>query len=114
MQIAIKGRNGVQVDGELREYAEHRFAKVDRQVSELARLELEFSEEHNPAISDPCVVDAVLYLKGITLRASNHARDMKFAIHQVSDELSRQVERHREKSRHRREAHRLAVAEQHA
>lgn len=108
MQIEIRTRNGVTITDELREYAHRRFDKVSRQVSELARLELEFSEERNPAIAEQYLVDAVLYLKGVKLRASDRSFEMKHAVHEVSDELGRQVERHREKRRHRREAHRAA------
>lgn len=104
MQIEIRTRNGVALTDELRDYATRRFEKVARQVSELARLELELSEERNPSISEQFVVDAVLYLKGVKLRASERSFEMKHAIHQVSDELGRQVKRHREKRSHRREA----------
>jgi ribosomal subunit interface protein len=109
MRIEIRARNGVKVTDELREYAHKRFEKVSRQVSDLARLELEFSEEHNPAIKQQCIVDAVLYLKGNKLRASDRSFEMKHAIHEVSDELGRQVERHREKRSHRREAHKMTA-----
>lgn len=117
MQIEIRTRNGVAITDELRNYASRRFEKVSKQVSEFARLELEMSEERNPAISQQFVVDAVIYLKGATLRASEHSFEMKHAIHKVSDELGRQVERHRSKRSHRREAHRsgggkFAVPEQ--
>lgn len=105
MQIEIRTRNGVSLTEELRDYARRRFEKVSKQVSEFARLELELSEERNPAIAEQFVVDAVIYLKGATLRASEHSFEMKHAIHEVSDELGRQVERHREKRSHRREAH---------
>lgn len=105
MQIEIRTRNGVAITDELRSYARRRFEKVSKQVSEFARLELEMSEERNPAIAEQFVVDAVIYLKGATLRASEHSFEMKHAIHKVSDELDRQVERHRSKRSHRREAH---------
>ena len=108
MQIEIRTRNGVALTDELREYAQRRFDKVSRQVSELARLELELYEEHNPAIAEQFVVDAVLYLKGVKLRASDRSFELKHAIHAVADELSRQVERHREKRRGRREVQKLA------
>ena len=112
MQIAIRTRNGVAVGAELREYIEHRFEKVAKQVSKLARLEIELSEERNPSIADQFVVDVVLYLKGTKLRASDRSGELKHAVHEVSDELGRQVERHREKRRHRRDAHKLAMSEQ--
>lgn len=105
MQIEIRTRNGVPLTEELRDYARRRFDKVSRQVSEFARLELELSEERNPAIAEHFVVDAVIYLKGGTLRVSEHSFEMKHAIHEVSDELGRQVDRYCEKRSHRREAH---------
>ena len=39
MQIEVKGRN-LQVTDEMREYVDRRFAKVAKQISELATLEL--------------------------------------------------------------------------
>ena len=105
MQIDIRARNGVTITDEIREYVERRFDKVSKQVSDLARLEIELSEEHNRAIAEHFLVDAVLYLKGVKLRASDHSFEMKHAIHEVSDELGRQVDKVRAKRRHRREAH---------
>ena len=103
MQIEIKGRN-VAVSEQVRTHADRRFAKVGRQVSEFARLELELSEERNPAIAEPHIAEATLHLKGVTLRATEHARDAIGAMNLVCDELARQVKRHREKRRRRREA----------
>lgn len=111
MQIAIKCRNGVVASPEVKEYIERRFEKVSKRVSKLARLEIELIEERNPSIAEQFVVDAVLYLKGVKLRASDRSGELKHAIHEVSDELDRQVERHREKRRHRRDARKLASAE---
>jgi len=101
MQIDVKGRN-TPVNDELREYVEKRFQKVAKQVSELARLEIELKEEKNPAIADNMVAEATLSLKGVTLRARDNARDLKHAINLCEEELSRQVKRHREKRRGRR------------
>jgi putative sigma-54 modulation protein len=101
MQIEVKGRN-TPINDELREYVEKRFQKVAKQVSELARLEIELKEEKNPAIADNMVAEATLSLKGVTLRARDHARDLKHAINLCEEELSRQVKRHREKRRGRR------------
>ena len=98
MQIEVKGRN-TPVTDELREHVEKRFRRVSKQVSDLARLEVELSEERNPAIPDNQVAEATLYLKGITLRASDKSRDLRHAINLCEEELSRQVKRHREKRR---------------
>ena len=48
MQIEVKGRN-VPVTDELREHVSGASTKVGKQVSELARLEVELCEERNPA-----------------------------------------------------------------
>jgi len=104
MQIDIKGRN-VPVTDELRKHAEHRLRKVSRQVSELARLEIEICEERNPRVTDREVVEGTLYLKGVTLRARDASPDVFHSMNLMVDELARQVKRHRDKLRHRREAH---------
>jgi len=108
MQIDIKGRN-VPVTDELRTHVERRLRKVTQQVSDLARLEIEISKEPNPRVSDCQVAEATLYLKGVTLRAQDAAPEMLHSLNLMVDELARQVKRHRDKLRHRREAHAVAA-----
>jgi putative sigma-54 modulation protein len=103
MRISVKGRN-LPVTDELREHVARRFSKVERQVSDLAELEIEVFEERNPAIADSQVAEATLHLKGVTLRARDASPDIVHSINLVSDELAKQVKRHREKRRKRREA----------
>src|SRR3954462_6846241 len=110
MQIDVKGRN-LTVTDELRERVEKRFAKVSKQVSELARLEVEVFEERNPAIAEDQVAEATLHLKGVTLRARESARDLAHAVNLCSEDLARQVKRHRDKRRKRRESRAAAVQE---
>jgi putative sigma-54 modulation protein len=102
MQIDVKGRN-VPVTEELRTHVQRRLAKVAKQVSKLARLEIEIFEERNPRVADRQVAEATLYLKGATLRASNSSPEMLHSLNLVVDDLARQVKRHRDKRRHRRE-----------
>lgn len=109
MRIDVKGRN-VPVSEELREHVDKRFRKIERQVSELAELEVEVLEERNPAIADSQVAEATLHLKGVTLRARAASPDVVHSVNLVADELSRQVKRHREKRRGRREARAAAAA----
>jgi putative sigma-54 modulation protein len=113
MLIEVKGRN-LAVTDELRELVERRFEKVAKQVSEVADLEVEFSEEHNPANPDHCIAEATLHLKGVTLRARDASRDHKHALNLVADDMARQVKRHRDKRRNRREARAGAVADRSA
>jgi len=102
MRIDIKGRN-VPVTDDVREHLERRLEKVARQVSELARLEVELIKEPNPRVTDHDVAEATLYLKGITLRARDASPQMLHSLNLVVDELARQVKRHRDKRRRRRE-----------
>jgi putative sigma-54 modulation protein len=103
MRIEVKGRN-VPIPDDLREHVERRFRVIGKQVSELAELEVEVFEEHNPSIAHSQVAEATLHLKGVTLRASSASTDMRHSVNVVSEELGRQVKRHREKRRRRREA----------
>ena len=108
MRIEVKGRN-LQVTDDLREVVARRFEKVDKQVSDLATLEIELAEERNPANPDQMVAEATLYLKGVTLRAKNASKDSKHSINLVADDIARQVKRHREKRRKRREQRAFAA-----
>ncbi|HST56051.1 MAG TPA: ribosome-associated translation inhibitor RaiA [Solirubrobacteraceae bacterium] len=109
MQIDIKGRN-VPVTDDLRTHVERRLGKVSRQVSDLARLEIEIFKEPNPRVANCHVAEATLYLKGITLRAQDSSPEMLHSLNLMVDELARQVKRHRDKRRRRREARASAAA----
>jgi putative sigma-54 modulation protein len=108
MQIDIKGRN-VPVTDIIRAHARRRLTKVERQVSDLARLEIEIFKEPNPRVADRHVAEATLYLKGVTLRARDASPEMLHSLNLMVDDLARQVKRHRDKLRHRREAHAAAA-----
>ncbi len=106
MRIEIRGRN-VEVTDELREQVTQRFKRLGEQVSSLARIEVVVSEEQNPAISDKYVAEANLHLKGVTLHAHEASPEMTHTIHELAEDMRRQVKRHREKRRKRRETRRL-------
>ena len=101
MRIEVKGRNVVVAD-ELRERIEKRCEKVARQVSPLAVMEVELSEERNPSIKEGQIVECTLRLKGVTLRSRSAATTMSHAMNEAADDLARQVKRHRDKRRDRR------------
>jgi putative sigma-54 modulation protein len=110
MQIEVKGRN-TPVSDDIREHVEKRFAKVGKQVSELAVLEVELWEERNPANPDSMVAEVTLHLKGTTLRARDGSRDMTHSINLCAEEMAIQVKRHRDKRRKRRESRAAAAGE---
>ena len=105
MRIEIRGRN-VEVTDELREHVTKRFRRVGKQVSDLAMLDVELREERNPSISDKQVAEATLYLKGTTLRAREASPEMMHSIHELAEDIRRQVKRHRELRRKRSQTRR--------
>ena len=109
MRIEVKGRN-LPVSDQLRQHVAKRFDKIGRQVSEFAELEVEVLEERNPRVADSQVAEATLHLKGVTLRARDASPEIMHSINLVSEELSKQVKRHRDKRRKRREARAAAAA----
>lgn len=109
MQIAIKGR-GIPVSDDVRERVAKRFAKVGKQVSDLARLEVELRRERSSSIPEAEIVEVTLHLKGVTLRACERGRDLQSALNLCADDMARQVKRHRDKRRRRREARAAAAA----
>lgn len=103
MRIEIKARK-LAVSDDLRERVQKRFEKIGRQVSPLAELEVELSEERNPKLPASQVAQATLRVKGTTLRARAAAGSMVSAINESAEDLARQVKRHRDKRRGRRDA----------
>ena len=100
MRIEIRGRNTPVPEG-LRQHVEERFmARIGKQVSDLAQLEIELLVERQDQVAE-----ATLHLKGVTLRAREASSDMTHSVDLVADKLARQVKRHRDKRRGRRESH---------
>ena len=106
MRIEVRGRN-TEVTDEIRRHVEKRFARIGRQVSDLATLDVELTEERNPSIADRMVAEANLHLKGVTLRAREASPEMLHSIHALAEDIRRQVKRHREKRRRRSQTRRM-------
>jgi putative sigma-54 modulation protein len=107
MRIQLKGRGGATADEELLSRIEKKLGKVARQVSPLAELTVEVREERGEQVAE-----GALRLKGVTLRASERAPDVGRAVNLMADDLARQVKKHRDKRRGRREAQRAAAQQQ--
>ena len=87
MQIEVKGRHMTAPDA-IRDYVAKRFAKVAKQVSPLAVLEVELSEERNPANPDCFVAEVTLFVKGRILRSRAASRDIAHSINMCADQLA--------------------------
>ncbi len=103
MRIVVTGLN-VEVTDELREHVDKRFEKVARMVSELATCDVILSEERNPKIAKPHKAEANVHLKGVRINAKEHAADMRGAISEVAEEIGRQVDKRRARTRHHRKS----------
>jgi putative sigma-54 modulation protein len=100
MRLRIKGRH-VELSESVRDYAESKLRKLDKQLAELTEVELELWEEQNPSIPESHVAEATIWTKGPTLRAKEAATSFEAAVDQVADKLERQVKRYRDKRRRR-------------
>lgn len=96
MQLQVKGKN-VEVSDSIRRYAEAKLRKLEKQLSDPTRVELELTVERNPSISQSHVAEATIWTKGPVLRARESSSDMKASIDQLTDKLLRQVEHYRAK-----------------
>jgi putative sigma-54 modulation protein len=100
MRLQVKGKN-VEVSDSVREYAEKRLGKLEKQLADPTQVELELAMERNPAIADNHVAEATIWTKGPTLRAREAAPGWEASIDQLVDKLERQVVRYREKRQKR-------------
>ncbi len=108
MRIEVRGRN-TEVTPELEDAIRKRFKRVGKQVSELATLDVELTEEKNPRIADKYVAEATLRLKGTTIRAKEASPEMLGSIHQLAEDVRRQVKKNRELRRHRQKSRRFSA-----
>ncbi|HKP18376.1 MAG TPA: ribosome-associated translation inhibitor RaiA [Gaiellaceae bacterium] len=100
MRLQVKGKN-VEVSEAIRTYAEQKLARLERQLADPTRVELELAVEKNPSIAENHVAEATIWTKGPVLRARETATDMRASIDLLADKLERQVTRYREKRRRR-------------
>lgn len=107
MRIQIRGRN-TEVTPELEDAVRKRFKRLGKQVSEYSTLEVILCEESNPRIADKYVAEATLRLKGKTLHACEAHPEMLHSIHELAEDMRRQVKRSLELKRHRQESRRFS------
>ena len=100
MQLQVKGKN-LEVSESIRDYAEQKLGKLQKQLHDPARVELELAVERNRSIADSHVAEATVWTKGPVLRARESSEDMKASIDKLVDKLERQVVRYREKRQRR-------------
>jgi putative sigma-54 modulation protein len=110
MQLHVKGKN-LEVSDSIRSYAERKLSKLDKQVHELTRVEIELAVERNPSVAENQIAEATVWLKGHTLRAREATRDMKASIDELTEKLLRQVRDERDKKTSKRKIDKHALDE---
>jgi len=90
MQVIVKGRH-THLPNSIKETATQKLEKVQRLFDRIQKLEIEFTEEHNPRIADKHIVEVILTTKAHVLRAQARGPDPVSAIDLVVDKLTRQV-----------------------
>ena len=108
MQLDVKGKN-LEVSDAIRSYAERKFAKLDKQLHALTRVEVELAVERNPSVAANQVAEATVWLKGRTLRAREASRDMKASIDELTEKLPRQVRDDGDKKKSKRKIDKHAL-----
>jgi putative sigma-54 modulation protein len=96
MQLQIKARH-VEISDAIRDYAETKLRKLERQLKPDTLVEVQLHEEKNPSIAANQIAEASILLKGHVLHAKAAAPDMKAAIDELAEKLHRQVTDQRER-----------------
>ena len=108
MQLHVKGKN-LEVSDSIRDYAERKLAKLEKQLHPTTRVEVELAVERNPSVSENQVAEATVWLKGHTLRAREATRDMKASIDELTEKVLRQVHDERDKKVRKRKIDKHAL-----
>ena len=101
MRLQVRGKN-VEISESIRSYAQQKLGRLERQLADPTRVELELEVERNPSIADNHVAEATVFTKGPVLRARERSSDMKASIDLLVDKLERQVKRYGAKRRNHR------------
>ena len=96
MRLQVKGKN-VEVSPSMREYAERKLAKLEKQLAEPDAGRGRALRAQEPVDRGQPRRRGTIFTKGPTLRAREASPDMKVSIDQLVDKLERQVKRYRER-----------------
>ena len=94
MDIIVKAKN-CDVPARVKDEAVERVSHALRFFDRLNGLEMVFSEESNPRIPDPAVVELTARTKGHHIRARGAAVDHRDAVDIVINRFERQLSRHK-------------------
>lgn len=94
MRITVKGKN-VDVAPHVRDEAIAKLSRVRRYFDRFIDMEVVFSADKNPRITNKVHCEVILHAKGKYLRASAAAPDPLSAIDRAEAKLARQVRKYK-------------------
>ncbi len=111
MDIIVKAKN-CEVSSRLKDDVVTKVTHATRFFDRLLAVEVVFSEEHNPRIAEPAVVEVTARTKGHHIRAEGCAADHRGAVDVAVTRFQRQLARYkaRQVDRARGRGHRPPVA----
>ena len=98
MRTIVRGKN-LEVPDRVRQYAERKFARLERLLDDRTDAVVELSNEAHRSAADAHIVDVTLVIDGTTLRSRATGGSYQAAIDVVVDKVERQAIDHKEKPR---------------
>lgn len=98
MRTIVRGRN-LEVPDRVREYAERKFARLERLLDDRADATVELSREPHRSVTDGHIVDVQLVIDGKTVHTTAAGATFQAALDVVVDKVERQAIELKEKSR---------------
>lgn len=92
MNLILNSRN-VEITGRIKEYAEKRISKIERQLPEINEVRAELTKTNTRSDADRYTYQITLWANKNILRAEESSGDIFASIDAVTDKLSRQVEK---------------------
>ncbi len=98
MRTIVRGKN-LEVPDRVRQYAERKFARLERLLDDRSDAIVELSNEAHRSAADAHIVDVTLVIDGRTLRSRAAGASYQAALDVVVDKVERQAIDYKEKPR---------------
>ena len=98
MRTIVRGKN-LEVPDRVRQYAERKFARLERLLDDRSDAIVELSNEAHRSAQDAHIVDVTLVIDGRTLRSRASGASYQAALDVVVDKVERQAIDYKEKPR---------------
>ena len=98
MRTIVKGKN-IEVPERVRQYAERKFAKLERLLDDRSDAVVELSIEQHRSTAESNIVDVTLSIDGTILRSHAAGTSFQSGIDQLVDKIERRAVDHKDKPR---------------